>query len=144
MSVAIVTVLSMLATLSSKRCALQEMSVNTSTSMPSCVGYYSRKATEPTLKVQPPRHKCASTEETKLRRFFKCTKFNLRSGLKSGLQCFACKNEETAFDRHLKTRHKSETFFCCYCYPRVNSSAQEVTKLFLPFSQHSSSFSLFH
>ena len=117
-----------------KRFVLKTMSFNISSkrtktttkgSLPTYVRPYDRSVTDSMSKELKISAKTSCIEEKKLRRFFKCTKFNLRTGIRSE-QCFVCRNSKSRFEDHLKTNHSNQEFYCCYCYPKLSYGENQV------------------
>jgi hypothetical protein len=54
--------------------------------------------------------------------FFKCTKnfINTENRDQNNGKCFATRNTELLFTKHLNEKHPNEELFCIYCYPEVN------------------------
>ena len=92
---------------------------NFSQELPRFVVRYRKPVTDSVINVVNLDKPLGSLTEKKLRRFFKCTKFNLT--LDRYDQCFATKNSKHAFEDHLKTKHKTQSFYCCYCNPNLNN-----------------------
>ncbi|XP_054163304.1 uncharacterized protein LOC128961121 [Oppia nitens] len=70
--------------------------------------------------------------DRKLRRFYKCSKFNLRLGPASGQQCFATYNSDMAFARHCLNCHPKQLVHCIYCYPKANQDDNKILDKRLP------------
>jgi hypothetical protein len=54
--------------------------------------------------------------------FFKCTKnlINSENRDQNNGKCFATRNTQLLFTKHLNEKHPNEELFCIYCYPEVN------------------------
>ena len=94
--------------------------------LPRDVGHYRRLMTDPMPKVMSKLSDKLIIEEKKLKRFFKCTKFNLKCGNEL-FQCFATKNFAKSFVQHLNNKHSFDLFYCVYCYPNINVDENKVS-----------------